>query len=659
MFLLKRVILFTCILFALPVYGQDTTRQLKEITVKARPQLIKQEIDRISYDVQGDPDRKVESAMEMLGKVPLLSVDGDGNIRLNGSGKYRVFINGKPSAMTTRSPKEVLKSMPALNISKIEVITTPPARYDGEGLAGIINIITVKQRQDGYNGSIGLNFKGYVGSGENMSLTVKQGRFGANFSGYLYQDWLVKTSEVVDRHAAGSVLRQDGQNAYESRFGAGTAELSYAIDSLWLVTGSVTYYDSHDHHSSDRITTLNEVPVETDYRKYLHAGAVDVNAGMEKGFRRHRKQLLSVGYQYHYIPEALLTNIQYNRSVAAEHTLEANYSHPVNRLLIESGIKGIERSGTVSAKSGFRYTQQIWSVYNSWQYNSRLVDVKAGARLEYAVLQRGSYFTSLLPVVSLLHAFTRASVGFSYAQRIERPSLAQLNPFTDESNPYAYITGNPLLQPVKLHKMDFSYTTKTGFHSMLSYSFSSNDIQQVIGVKDTVAVSSYANIGQVRNVRLNTGVNFSLGKRWRVIANADGGYQAYNGRSGWSASGFVNVAYKIDEQWRLTSTVYGATPVVTWQGWSSGSVIHVTRLSRGFFHNHLTVSGSLNNPYSKYRYVVTEVHTDVLQQQGRVQRYYRTIALSASWNFGRLSGSIKKAQRNIKNEDVEMNNKKG
>lgn len=655
MFLLTRVILLICILYARPGYGQDTTRQLKEITVKSRPPLVRQEIDRISYDVQGDPDHKVESALEMLGKVPLLSVDGDGTIRLNGSGKYRIFINGKPSAITTRNPKEVLKSMPAMGISKIEVITTPPARYDGEGLAGIINIVTVKQQQDGYNGSIGLNFKGYVGSGEHGSMTMKKGRFGANLSGYLYQDWKVSTRELVDRH----VLTQDGLNTYHSRFGAETAELSYAIDSLWLLTGSLTYYDSHDHHSSDRITTLNGIAMETDYQRYLHSGAVDVNAGIEKGFRRHKQQLLSVGYQYHYIPEVLSTNVQYNRSVMDEHTLEINYTQPVKRLLLESGVKGIERSGHVSAKNTFRYEQQIWSVYHSWQYHARLVDVKTGARLEYAVLQRGTYFTSLLPVVSLMHAFKRASLGLSFSQRIERPSLVQLNPFTDVSNPYAYIAGNPLLRPVKLNKMELSFTTKAGFHSMLSYQFSSNDIQQVISVKDTVAVSSYANIGKVRSVRLNTGVNFPLGEKWRVIAQSDVGYQAYNNTSGWSASGFVNVAYKIDEEWRLTSTVYAATPVVTYQGRSNGSVIHVTRISRSFFHHHLSVSGSLNNPYSKYRYVVTEVNTDLLQQQSRVQRYYRTIALSASWNFGRLAGGIRKARRNIKNEDVELNQKKG
>ncbi len=132
------------------------TNNLQEVAISGDRPIIKQEVDRISYDIQADPESKVLTVLDMMRKVPLLSLDADDNIKLKGSGNYKILINGKPSSMVVRSPKDVLKSMPASSIQKIEVITTPPSKYDSEGLSGIINIITTKKIDNGYNGSLTL-----------------------------------------------------------------------------------------------------------------------------------------------------------------------------------------------------------------------------------------------------------------------------------------------------------------------------------------------------------------------------------------------------------------------------------------------------------------------------------------------------------------------
>jgi len=121
-----------------------STGQLKEVSIVEAKPLIKQEVDRIGYDVQADPEAKAQSVLDMMRKVPMLSVDANDNIQLKGNSNYKILINGKESALMAKNPSDVLKSMPATNIEKIEVITTPPAKYDAEGLAGIINIITKK-----------------------------------------------------------------------------------------------------------------------------------------------------------------------------------------------------------------------------------------------------------------------------------------------------------------------------------------------------------------------------------------------------------------------------------------------------------------------------------------------------------------------------------
>src|SRR5205085_1045110 len=96
----------------------NVSGQLQSVTVEATKPLVKQEVDRLVYDVQSDPQAKGQTAMDMLRRVPLITVDGDDNIQLQGSGSYRIFINGKPSAMVTSNPKDVLRGMPANTIQK-------------------------------------------------------------------------------------------------------------------------------------------------------------------------------------------------------------------------------------------------------------------------------------------------------------------------------------------------------------------------------------------------------------------------------------------------------------------------------------------------------------------------------------------------------------
>ena len=121
-------------------------KQLNEVSVVAVKPVIKRDLDGIKYDVSADPEAPGLSVLDMMHKVPLLSVDASDNIKLKGKGNFKILINGKESALMAKNPSDVLRSMPATNIERIEVITTPPAKYDAEGLAGIINIITKRSR---------------------------------------------------------------------------------------------------------------------------------------------------------------------------------------------------------------------------------------------------------------------------------------------------------------------------------------------------------------------------------------------------------------------------------------------------------------------------------------------------------------------------------
>lgn len=133
------------------LYTAEASEMLKGVEVVAQKPLVKAEIDKISYSVEDDPDSKTNTTLEMLRKVPLVTVDGEDNIQVNGSSNFKVHVNGKPNTLMSNNPKEVLRSLPANSVKSIEVITEPGAKYDAEGIGGILNIITDDARMQGYN----------------------------------------------------------------------------------------------------------------------------------------------------------------------------------------------------------------------------------------------------------------------------------------------------------------------------------------------------------------------------------------------------------------------------------------------------------------------------------------------------------------------------
>ena len=139
------------------MYITDASNELGQVEIVAQKPLVKADIDKIEYNVQDDPDSKSNSVLEMLRKVPLVTVDGEDNIKVNGSSSFKVYVNGKPNNMMSNNPTEVLKSMPANSIKHIEVITNPSAKYDAEGVGGILNIVTVGGGLEGYTATFSGN----------------------------------------------------------------------------------------------------------------------------------------------------------------------------------------------------------------------------------------------------------------------------------------------------------------------------------------------------------------------------------------------------------------------------------------------------------------------------------------------------------------------
>lgn len=690
-------LLLTCCGFAFQATAQNdssTIKQLKGVEIKSNKPLIKQAPDRLVYDVQSDPAHLTESVTEMLTKVPLVTVDGDNNIRVKGRGDFRVFIDGKPSAVTAANPRDVLRVMPALKVARIEIITIPPAKYDAEGFGSIINIVTVKQRNDGYSLAAGAGYNLVNGFNENLSLTTRFSKWQFKASAYLYQDIARTNTAGMHQQTAALQLQQDGSTSYRSTFGTAVLEALYEADSLNHFAASVTAYRSKDHYKYQQQNSTN-IP-ENDYEyinnNTLSGNSVDYTFSYDKGFRRHKSQLLSIGYRLHTAPQQVINDMlitgknrqalfQENNNRLYEHTMQADLLLPLRALELETGVKAILRNGAADYRSSdiagltpsFGFGQHVYGAYLSVRNNTGWLQFSGGLRTEYSDIRidnTGSrHYLNWIPGISLQHTFANGnSIKAGYTQRITRPAVNQLSPFTDKANPQVVTTGNALLRPSIQHETELTFSGGRQFSYYITGSYTStvNGIEQVLSLTDSNTVLTYRNIGKQRIAHINAGCNYSLGKRWRFTISTDDGYtdvrsgagpDAY-ANHGFTASGFINVNFLAGNSWRISASSYTATGTISLQGTTNAYTILVTRISREIFKKNGTISFSLSNPWQQYRYIRTSLETPALSQTTVQQRNYRSIGISFSYRLSRLHEAISNNRVEIRNDDIKSSSKK-
>ncbi|HLA57743.1 MAG TPA: outer membrane beta-barrel protein, partial [Puia sp.] len=553
-------------------------KQMNEVTVVAVKPLIKRDLDGITYDVSADPETPVLDALDMMRKVPLLSVDASDNIKLKGKSNYKILINGKESALMAKNPSDVLRSMPATNIERIEVITTPPAKYDAEGLAGIINIITKKKMDEGYN--IGLNgrLNSVWGPGINLNGTFKKGKFGfSGFAGYnVRHDQTTEIGLQQNFFYDNSSLAQQGTNTVFAHNTYGNAELSFEIDSLNLLTASLEFYSGNFGQNNNQLSNSynSNESLTQSYRLLTGTsndfGGLDASLNYQLGFRKDKNRLLTVSYKYSYSPNTqnISNNItdtfnfflpnykQYNNAGNREHTIQVDYVHPFNKVNLEAGAKTILRNNfsnfetsdyneitknyevNPSQTNDFNYDQNIYSVYNSYSAKWDQWNAKAGLRLEHTTVRANFISTSstvnqdynnLIPSLSIQRNLKSSNISLGYTDRISRPGIYQLNPFVDLSNPNFVNTGNPSLQPEVNHSFELNYSSysKNSLTIGISYSFSNNSIQTVThlqaissgGLTDTIPVTTFENLGTNKTLGLNLNFNMTSIKNLSISLN--------------------------------------------------------------------------------------------------------------------------------------------
>lgn len=406
---------------------RDATNVLAGVEVTAQKPLVTADIDKIGYDVESDPDSKTNTVIEMLRKVPMVTVDGEDNIKVNGSSSFKVYVNGRPNNMMSNNPSEVLKSMPANTIKKIEVITNPGPKYDAEGVGGILNIVTVGSGFEGYTVTVSANGSN-MGAGGGLFGTVKVGKLTVS-ARYNYnhnsqpRSYSGSTLTVTDENpsSASANIESEGSSKSRSNFQSGSLEASYEIDTLNLITASFGLW-GNNYSSRGTSSTVGTSPLDGgglySYSMPSHSRnswfSIEGSVDYQRLFKV-KDRMLTFSYRISTDPETSDSYTDYDDMDAVadwqdylqrlenqhndgsqrttEHTFQLDYTTPIGKLhTLEAGAKYILRNNSsendrytmaATATGGYEFDEDHSSHY---RHNNDIIAAYLGYGLKWKKL---------------------------------------------------------------------------------------------------------------------------------------------------------------------------------------------------------------------------------------------------------------------------------
>ena len=693
---------------------KDSEEMLDEVEVVARKPIIKAEPDKLVYDLSEDPATKSNTIIEMLRKVPMVTVDGDDNIKVNGSGDFKVYVNGRPDPMLSQNAKEVLKAMPASAIKKIEVITEPGAKYDAEGVGGILNLVTeTRTSTDGF-------LANFTAAASNRDATgtvyarAKQGKvtLSANYSNI--RQFENSHSNYGEREIFNSTTEHyniSNMNIDQhSQVHIGDLQLSFEADTLNLFTlsGNVVGVKGFGVIDGDFQALDIDRQRTWSYKSKIDADitytTASANAAYQHTFRRPGHNIV-LSYQYNYGKTGRdMTNdyfdfynyspLQNHRNEVTtpsnEHTIQLDYVNPFSQMhILETGAKYINRrsdnyshyfmdnAGTFeqdfNRSVDLQQYQDVAALYASYTFNYKQFGFNAGLRYEHTrmgvdFMSDGyeDFSTTLDDLVPSAMVSYRLGVAgmlrLNYNRRITRPNVDSMNPYKDSTDPTNVQYGNPDLTSVEndqvtLSMSDFSH--RIGYTLSLKYNQTSNMINQYTYMDNSVFYTTYHNFGSQKMTTLSGYATWTITPKIRLSINGAVNYTDYKdtemhiANSGWS--GNIGGDFNYDMPWKLRLNAYGGygTQSISLQGRGTGWNYYGLSISRKFLkEDRLEVSINANQFLTPYVDYVTITETDVFRSEQVFRNKQWKVGISISYRLGGLKQDVKKASKSIINDDL-------
>ncbi len=681
------------------------TKILSEIIIEEEKPIFESKIDKIIYNAENDDNGANEDAIDVLRKAPLLSVDFEGNVELRGSKQIKFLLNGKASSFLSGDLASALQMIPANEIKSVEIITSPGAKYDGEGESGIVNIITQKKIIDGYRASI----DGSIGTQNNkngFNLTLGKGRFSLSARGNAWYSW--------PREGSTSYKRDDWNSNGDTNFLTNNGE----SESQWIGygTGINMYYDINAYNSissdinfrgrntpSENTTTLDYNGIDTSYNYNSYVESINNrmniswNTDYTKTFEDDEDKELSLSYQLGNRIKNNITEISENDSLINlkninneqnfEHTLQLDYSHPINDHLIEVGSKMIVRNQEMDYQTNsdsnafifpneiFNYTQTVNAFYLSSNIQfTNDYSVLLGARYELTNIagnwrnnsqeEFAEDYDNILPNLSISKKIDIGkSIKLSYNSRISRPNSSYINTNINISDNKNITVGNPNLTPSKTDQLEIGYNSfgRKYQGSYYAYYKQNNDlIESFLRIQNDTSITTYQNIGSSNTY----GINYYGSIKFNKITLRTGfnlySYQAEDirfaseERSALLYNYNFGISLKMKNNWKAEGFGFMRSPSQTLQGSSTSFSMMSFGIKKEFKNKRGSIGIRIVEPFAKNGKKVwtTKLSGDNFNQTSQRTILFTSIGISFKYTFGKLNFKSNNQKSKIKNDDV-------
>ncbi len=685
---------------------------LNEVAVVGMSQMIEEKVDRLVYNAEKDITSKGGDASDVMKKVPMLTVDLDGNVSLRGSSNVRVLINNKPSTIIATSVADALKQIPADMIKSVEVITSPSARYDAEGSAGIINIITKKSRLQG--GTIDMN-TGVGNRGANLGLrgNYRAGNMGFNLGGYGRFNYNMpgKSTNLQTGKLSDFTILQTSNTKNKMAFGSYNLGWDWDLDPKSTISANIRY-GMRNMKNLQELTTQNRQgsKTTTSYRdvdvKDL-SGTWDLNVDYFKTLSKPQQEFSVSGqfsrnnrtndydaniYQLNndQLGELLGTQGNNNGSYNQESTLQLDYQTPIStNQMLEVGGKGIFRQvesnynyfNTVSTpqpSSSLNYDQNVAAGYMSYTLTTKSkFSLKAGARYEYTSIDamQGENnklgipaYGNLVPSINISQTIGKAqTIKLGYNRRLQRPGIQFLNPSIDASNPLNISFGNPELSPELTDQLELStsFFKNSLYINVSTFArFTNNSIEKIRTTSpEGVITTTYGNIGDKKNYGMNVFGNITFFKKWQVSGGFDTYYSDLSNNSpnpalsasnsGFVVSGRLRSSWTIKNGWGVQVGAFARGRDVQLQGSQAGFRMYDAGIKKDFVNKRGSIGLAMENFLAPRFNMKTSLNSQTFTQENNNYLYNRGVRVNFSYRLGKMNFVEQRSRRkkSINNDD--------
>ena len=628
------------------ILTQDAGKSLATAEVVAARPLVKSQIDRLVYSMSDDPDAQTNTMLEMLRKVPLVTVDGQDKITVNGKANFKVYVNGKPNKMMSDNPSVVLKSFPASVVKKVEVITDPGAKYDAEGTSGILNIVTATEATtSGYTVTPTLSWSNR-GWGGNIFGMVQIGKLTLSAHGGVNGENSLRNTTESERELildpVNHLLKTKGESYNHGTYGFGGLDASYDISKHDLLSVSSSIYAGRQkgHGLSSTFLTGNAGTVysydNVNHRDSRYHG-INTSVDYQHQFGKEN-QNLTVSYRFssdlrnnktlnvydnlQSVPFALKDRRIDPDNKSQEHTAQIDFTSPLGENhTLSVGAKYIYRlnrsdneeysrlAGTatdflpdVAQSLLYRHRTDISAGYTEYIYRLKRFSLRSGLRFESSHIRvtypngsRAAFSTRLndwVPSLNLGYNLTDTQLlRLGYNLRIGRPDIYYLSPYVNHLSPEKIGYGNPNLESETAHNFQLNYSLfsqKFSVNFSATYSTSYNGLTFYSFMKDGVEHSTSGNFLHSKQWSFDTYLNVNPWKSTAFTLNGNLKYsdlKSYRTNDhNYGFSGNIFAMFRQDLPWKLKFALgAGATwGDISLQGQGSEFKYYFLNLSRSF-----------------------------------------------------------------------------